>query len=65
MSVIKEICYRSSNFIQCDFMFESRLANFDSHNLARFSLSLERERHVWHLNPHNPDVISLYVKGDQ
>lgn len=62
---IKEIIVCSSNFTKYSFIYESRQSNFDSHNLARFSLSLDRGRHVCLINPHDLDCIDLFVESDQ
>ena len=47
------------DFISCDFIFEGRSMNFDSHNLAKLSSSLNVGRYLWMGSPHDPFVIPV------
>ena len=57
-AIIKEICARARDFISCDFICEGRSMNFDSHNLAKFSSTLDVGRYLWLGSPHDPFVIN-------
>ena len=44
--MVKVIVDRALFFQSCNFVFESRLNNFEAHNLAKFASSLGIVRHV-------------------
>jgi hypothetical protein len=46
-AIIEEIKSRAASLRDCSFVFESRAVNFEAHNLARFTSSLEIGRHLW------------------
>jgi hypothetical protein len=46
-SIISEIKNRSLQFQECNFSYESRVSNFEAHNLARTMLSHGVGRHIW------------------
>ena len=46
-AVLREISDRSSSFLSCNIGHEFRSSNYETHNLAKHSLSLAVGRHVW------------------
>jgi hypothetical protein len=51
-----EIKDRSTAFQGKSFVFEGRSSNFEAHNLARFSISLDIGPHLWHDNPYSMKI---------
>ena len=62
--IIGDIKSRATSF-NCHFSFEPHLGNEDAHNLARFSLYLGQGRHMWVMQPHDPNVIPQTVIFDE
>ena len=58
-AIVLEIKSRMENFSRIDFVFEGRSSNIDTHLLARSSVNLPVDRHVWFLEP--PDDICNYI----
>jgi hypothetical protein len=58
-TIILEIKSGIENFSRIDFLFEGRSSNIDAHLLARSSVKLPVDRHVWFLEP--PDGICNYI----
>ena len=46
------------------FSFEGRAANVEAYNLTKFFHTLDQERHVWLVQPHDPFFIALSVDFD-
>jgi hypothetical protein len=59
-AIIEEINLTSA-LLYCNFVFESRAANYEAHSLAKFSLRRGPGRHVWYGQPHDPNRIPLSV----
>lgn len=57
--VIKEVAARAREFRRCDFIFEGRQMNVDTHNLAIFSTSLNVRHHLWLGMPYDLSVIHV------
>lgn len=55
-AIVSEIKLSSALFI-CNFVFESRVANYEAHSLAKFSLRLGPGRHVWFCQRHDLNCI--------
>jgi hypothetical protein len=49
--IILEIMRRMESFARVDFVHERRQTNFDAHQLAKSSVSLDFGRHVWLISP--------------
>lgn len=63
--VIKEIQETLQTVITCNFSFKSRASNVETHNLARFGVSLPQGRQMWLGSPHDPIAIPLNIVIDQ
>jgi hypothetical protein len=55
-AIILEIKDRASRLQEKTFAFEGRASNFEAHNLARFSTSLDIGRHLWLGNPYSDEI---------
>ena len=49
----------------CNITFEGRASNSDVDRLVKFAHSLDRGRHLWFLEPHDPFCIPLNVVFEQ
>ena len=49
--IILEIKRRMESFARVDFVHEGRQSNFDAHQLAKSSVSLDFGRHLWLISP--------------
>jgi hypothetical protein len=52
--IVREINVKRS-FTRADFVFEEQKSNVDTHILARSSVNLSIDRHIWFLEP--PDRV--------
>jgi ribonuclease HI len=55
-AIILEIKERASRLHEKSFSFGGRASNFEAHNLARFSTSLDIGRHLWLGNPYSDEI---------
>lgn len=60
ITTIREVTAQGQEFNNCEFVFEGFKSNSKAHNLANFSVSFDRGRHVWLGSPHDP--ISIPTK---
>jgi ribonuclease HI len=55
-AIILEIKDRAGRLHEKTFAFEGHVSNFEAHNLARFSTSLDIGRHLWLGNPYSDEI---------
>lgn len=64
-AIIHEIIEYSSSFILCNFVHEFRSLNFESHNLAKHTLQLGVDRHIWLGHPGELSFVPVNIMTDQ
>lgn len=63
-AIVKEIYISKASFNSCSFVFEGHASNVESHNLAKFSHSLDQGRHIWMRKPHYINYTPLVMNPD-
>ena len=59
--IVKEITRRATCFHSCSYVHESRVHNFEPHDLAKFATSLEMGRDTWLRNPHDTLCVPMNI----
>ena len=61
MLLVKEITRRAACFHSCSYVYESRVHNFEPHDLAKFATSLEMGRHTWLGSPRDTLFVPMNI----